>query len=74
MLSKLETIITSDVNDFITVKVENKDTGKRIMRLVDNGVDYKSAKYPKIWSSALFNNGGIFKYNDSTIVATDNAK
>jgi len=75
MLSKLETVITSDINNFVTVKVESQpDSGFTTMRLIDNSVDYKAAKYPRIWSSSLFNQGGIFKYEGDKIVATKNAK
>ena len=74
MLSKLETVITSDVNNFITVKVEKDDNGLSSIRLIDNGVDFKAAKYPKIWSSALFTQSGIFQYSDDKIIAVPKAK
>lgn len=76
MLTKIETVITSDINNYITVKIsEDADTGFTKMELKDNTVDVKAANYPRVWSQALFNSSGIFKYNESgAIVAYDNAK
>lgn len=75
LLSKLETVITSDINTFITVYVSNDDNGLTSMKLIDNTVDIKAASYPKVWSQQLFHNSGIFKYNkDGVVVAQDNAK
>ena len=74
MLSKLETVITCDVNNYLTVKVQSDEVGNRTMRVLDNGVDLKAMKYPKIWSRSLFYNSGIFKYKDTEIVATQNAQ
>lgn len=74
MLSKLETVITCDVNNYLTVKVQSYEAGSRTMRVLDNGVDLKAMKYPKIWSRSLFYNSGIFKYKDTEIVATQNAQ
>ena len=74
MLSKLETVITCDVNNYLTVKVQSDEVGSRTMRVLDNGVDLKAMKYPKIWSRSLFYNSGIFKYKDTEIVATQNAQ
>lgn len=76
MLTKIETVITSDINNYITVKIsENADTGLTKMELKDNTVDVKAANYPKVWSQYFFNNAGIYRYNETgAIVATDNAK
>lgn len=75
ILSKLETVITSDVNTFITVRITEDDNGFNNFKLIDNNVDMKAASYPKVWSQALFHNAGIFKYNkDGVVVAQDGAK
>lgn len=74
MLSKIETVITSDVNNFLTVKVEKDEVGMSKHKLLDNGVDVTAAKYPRIWSQALFVNSGLFKYSGENIVATDKAR
>lgn len=76
MLTRIETVITSDINNYITVKIsEDTETGFTRMELKDNTIDVKAANYPRVWSQYLFNNSGIFKYNESgAIVATDNAK
>lgn len=76
MLTKIETVITSDINNYITVKIsEDADTGLTKMELKDNPVDVKAANYPKVWSQYFFNNAGIYRYNETgAIVATDNAK
>lgn len=74
-LSKLETVITSDINTFITVRITEDDNGFNNFKLIDNNVDMKAAAYPKVWSQALFHNAGIFKYNkDGVVVAQDGAK
>lgn len=76
MLTKIETVITSDINNYITVKIsEDADTGLTKMELKDNTVDVKAANYPKVWSQYFFNNAGIYRYNETgAIIATDNAK
>ena len=76
MLTKIETVVTSDINNYITVKIsEDADTGLTKMELKDNTVDVKAANYPKVWSQYFFNNAGIYRYNETgAIVATDNAK
>lgn len=76
MLTKIETVITSYINNYITVKIsEDADTGLTKMELKDNTVDVKAANYPKVWSQYFFNNAGIYRYNEAgAIVATDNAK
>lgn len=76
MLTKIETVITSDINNYITVKIsEDADTGLTKMELKNNTVDVKAANYPKVWSQYFFNNAGIYRYNETgAIVATDNAK
>ena len=76
MLTKLETVITSDVNNFITVKI-NKDTetSDTVMTLVDNTVDFKASTYPRVWSANLFYNSGIFNYNkEGKVIAKPEAK
>lgn len=76
LLTKLETVITSDINNFITAKIsKDKDTKFTKMSLVDNTVDVKAMKYPKVWSQSLFTNSGLFKYSeDGKIVADPNAR
>lgn len=76
LLTKLETVITSDINNFITAKIsKDKDTGFTKASLVDNTVDIKAIKYPKVWSQSLFANSGLFKYDkDGKIVADPDAK
>lgn len=76
MLTKIETVITSDINNYITVKIsEDADTGLTKMELKDNTVDVKAANYPKVWSQYFFKNAVIYRYNETgAIVATDNAK
>lgn len=76
MLTKIETVITSDINNYITVKIsEDAETGFTKMELKDNTVDVKAANYPRVWSQYFFNNSGIFKYNENgAIIATDQAK
>nr|DAO43122.1 MAG TPA: hypothetical protein [Caudoviricetes sp.] len=45
------------------------------MSLVDNTVDVKAIKYPKVWSQSLFTNSGLFKYSeDGKIVADPDAR
>lgn len=76
MLTKIETVITSDINNYITVKIsEDPETGFTKMELKDNTVDVKAANYPKVWSQALFNNSGIYEYNkEGVVVAKEGAK
>lgn len=76
LLTKLETVITSDINNFITAKIsKDKDTKFTKMSLVDNTVDVKAIKYPKVWSQSLFTNSGLFKYGeDGKIVADPDAR
>lgn len=74
LLSKIETVITSDVNNYLTVKVDEDEIGMSRHKLLDNGVDVTAAKYPRIWSQALFNNSGLFKYSGDKIVANTNTK
>lgn len=76
LLTKLETVITSDINNFITAKIsKDKDTGFTKTSLVDNTVDVKAMKYPKVWSQSLFTNSGLFKYDkDGKIVADPDAR
>lgn len=76
LLTKIETVVTSDINNFITAKIsKDKNTGFTKLTLTDNTVDVKAIKYPKVWSQALFTNSGLFKYNEQgTIVADPDAK
>ena len=75
MLTKLETVITSDINNYVTAKIQQDETGMTRMRLTDNTVDMKAMQYPKVWSRNMFENSRIFKYNeDGVVVAQDNAK
>lgn len=76
LLTKLETVITSDINNFITAKIsKDRNTGFTKASLVDNTVDIKAIKYPKVWSQSLFTNSGLFKYDkDGKIVADPDAK
>lgn len=76
MLTKIETVVTSDINSYITVKIsEDAETGFTKMELKDNTVDVKAANYPKVWSQYFFNNSGVYKYNENgAIVAADGAK
>lgn len=76
LLTKIETVITSDINNFITAKItKDKDTGFTKLSLTDNTVDVKAIKYPRVWSQSFFNNSGLFKYNEQgTIVADPQAK
>lgn len=76
MLTKLETVITSDINNFITAKIsKDKQTGFTKTSLVDNTVDIKAIKYPMVWSQSLFTNSGLFKYDkQGNIIADAQAK
>nr|UVX60314.1 MAG: hypothetical protein [Bacteriophage sp.] len=75
MLTKLETVITSDINNYVTAKISQDEAGMITMKLTDNTVDMKAMQYPKVWSRNMFENSGIFKYNnDGIVVAQDNAK
>lgn len=71
-LTKIETVITSDINNYITAKIEqDRETGMVSMSLTDNTVDVKSANYPKVWSQSLFTNSGLFKYNSEGVVVAE---
>lgn len=76
ILTKLETVITSDINNFITAKIsKDKQTGFTKTSLVDNTVDIKAIKYPMVWSQSLFTNSGLFKYDkQGNIIADAQAK
>lgn len=75
MLTKLETVITSDINNYITAKVSEDENGFTRITLVDNTVDTKAIAYPKVWSQSFFTDSNIFKYNEEgVVVAQDNAK
>lgn len=76
LLTKIETVVTSDVNNFITVKISrDRDTKQVSMNLVDNGVDIKALNYPGVWSLSMFNNSGLFKTTEGgQVVSTSKAK
>ena len=61
MLTKISTVLTSDINNFVTVKAQRDENGNVQMRLVDNSVDIKAIRYPKLWSYNLFTASGLFK-------------
>ena len=61
MLTKISTVLTSDINNFVTVKTQRDENGNVQMRLVDNSVDIKAVRYPKLWSYILFTASGLFK-------------
>ena len=75
-LTKIETVLTSDINKYKTVKIsEDKESGFISYSLIDNTVDTKALAYPKVWSQALFTNSAVFKYdNEGNVVAEDGAK
>ena len=51
LLTKIMTVITSDVNNFVTAKISrDRETNQTSMSLVDNGVDVKALNYPRVWS------------------------
>ena len=76
LLTKIETVVTSDVNNFVTVKISrDKDTKAVSMSIVDNTVDIKALSYPSIWSQSLFNNSGIFRTNENgDVISSSKAK
>lgn len=76
LLTKIETVVTSDVNNFVTVKVSrDRDTKEVSMSLVDNSVDIKAMSYPGVWSLSMFENSGLFKTTEGGLVtSTANAK
>lgn len=69
-LTKLETVITCDINNFVTVAVnKDRDTDAVTFALKDNTVDTRAIAYPKVWSQYLFNNSRLFRYQDDKVVA-----
>ena len=76
LLTKINTVVTSDINNFVTVKVSRDELDKSVtFSVVDNGVDTKAIKYPRIWSQSLFVNSGLFKYDsEGKIISSSNAK
>lgn len=75
MLTKIEVVVTSDVNNLVTAKIDKDENGFTSMKITNNTVDIKAQRYPKVWSQALFHNSGLFKYNDKgIIVVEDGAK
>lgn len=76
LLTKIETVLTGDVNNFVTVAI-NKDTETDFnkIEIKDNTVDIKAAIYPRVWSQYLFISSGLFHYNkEGKVETTDNAK
>lgn len=66
LLTKIMTVITSDVNNFVTAKISrDRETNQVSMSLVDNGVDVKALNYPGVWSRDLFRNSGLFEYTEA---------
>jgi len=66
LLTKIMTVITSDVNNFVTAKISrDRETNQISMSLVDNGVDVKALNYPGVWSRDLFRNSGLFEYTEA---------
>ena len=76
LLTKIETVLTGDINNFVTVAInEDNETGLRKIEIKDNTVDIKAAIYPRVWSQYLFVSSGLFHYNkDGKVETTDNAK
>lgn len=76
MLTKIETVVTCDINNYVTAKIsKDPETGFIKHELVDNTVDVKAATYPKVWSQALFTNAGLFKYDkEGVIIAEEGSK
>lgn len=73
MLTKIETVVTCDINNYITAKVsKDPETGFTKHELIDNTVDTKAITYPKVWSQALFTNSGLFKYDSKGNVIAQN--
>ena len=74
LLTKIEIVVTSDVNNFVTVKV-SKEGDNVSFAIKNNQVDITAANYPKVWSQYLFNNSALFEYADNgEVKATNNAK
>ena len=72
LLTKIMTVITSDVNNFVTAKISrDRQTNQVSMSLVDNGVDVKALGYPRLWSSNFFRNSGLFQYNEGGKLKAD---
>lgn len=76
MLTKIETVVTCDINNYVTAKVsKDPETGFIKHELTDNTVDVKAATYPKVWSQALFTNAGLFKYDkEGKVIAEEGSK
>lgn len=76
MLTKIETVVTCDINNYVTAKIsKDPETGFIKHELVDNTVDVKAATYPKVWSQTLFTNAGLFKYDkEGVIIAEEGSK
>lgn len=76
MLTKIETVVTCDINNYVTAKIsKDPETGFIKHELVDNTVDVKAATYPKVWSQALFTNAELFKYDkEGVIIAEEGSK
>ena len=76
LLTKIETVVTSDVNNFVTIKISRDEDTKAVsMSLVDNSIDVKALNYPSVWSQSLFNNSGIFRINENgDVISSSKAK
>ena len=75
LLTKIQNVITCDINNFVTAAVNTNDAGNAEISITDNTVDMKAAKLPSVWSQALFYNSDLFQYdNKGNIVARPNAK
>ena len=76
LLTKIETVVTSDVNNFVTVKISRDENTKAVsMSLVDNSIDVKALNYPSVWSQSLFNNSEIFRVNENgDVISSSKAK
>lgn len=75
LLTKIQNVITCDINNFVTAAVNTNDAGNAEISITDNTVDMKAAKLPSVWSQALFYNSDLFQYdNKGNIMAKPNAK
>lgn len=75
LLTKIQNVITCDINNFVTAAVNTNDAGNAEISITDNTIDMKAAKLPSVWSQALFYNSDLFQYdNKGNIMARLNAK
>ena len=69
-LTKIQTVITCDVNNFVTVTISRDKNSEAVsMQLKDNNVDIKAMTYPRVWSQYFFNNSKVFRYQEGNLVA-----